>query len=108
MGPRREQLSLGRMQGLREAGRGRPGLKTPPEALRRALPAPSPPAGVTAVPVPGSPASPPPLGLRGGTSHPSIRALHDSTDAIVTEQSDVCLIPAKIAAMEPYFARSTN
>lgn len=106
MGPHREQLSRGRMQGLREAGRGRPGLKTPPEALRRALPSPSPPTGVTAVP--GSPASPSPLGLRGGTSHLSIRALRNSTDAIVTEQSDVCLILAKIAAMEPYFARSTN
>lgn len=61
--------------------------------------------------LPSRPSSPPPPAPHlspQGTSRLGIRALHSSTDPIVTELFDFCLILPKIAAFEPYFARSTN
>lgn len=57
---------------------------------------------------PSSPPPPAPHLSPQGTSRLGIRALHSSTDPIVTELFDFCLILLKIAAIEPYFARSTN
>lgn len=57
---------------------------------------------------PSSPPPPAPHLSPQGTSCLGIRALHSSTDPIVTELFDFCLILPKIAAIEPYFARSTN